>query len=368
MNILRSRKIASGAALLLSLSGFAASTFAQATSAEEDSVELEKFVVTGSYIPTTETSFSAGTSPVVMLDRQVIDQVGLTTAAELLQKITVSNGGSVPISNNATGFTPAGTSTSLRGLGPEATLVLINGRRVAPYPLGTSGTTAFVDLNSIPLAAVNSIEVLKDGASALYGADAVAGVVNIKMRRGMDGTEMSVMYGNTTTADSSEFTASLITGAQSDKASVMTGFNYYKKNPIFNADRSYSEVPPFLSSNSSPLNLEITRDAALEAGVPASALPAGDNTFFAASPADSTNDGRATCSVKAVSTPSISTPIRWLSLFGKTKVFSLLPIVRSSTPIISRFMSISLTKMRSPRTNSLLLRPVIGATQAASNS
>lgn len=295
MNILRSRKIASGAALILGATGFAVSGFAQATSgensAEEDSVELEKFVVTGSYIPTTETAFNAGTSPVVSIDRQVIDQVGLTTASELLQKITVSNAGSVPISNNATGFTPAGTSTSLRGLGPEATLVLINGRRVAPYPVGTSGTTAFVDLNSIPLAAVNSIEVLKDGASALYGADAVAGVINIKMRRGMDGTEMNLMYGNTTTADSSEFTASLITGAQTDKASVMVGFNYYKKNPIYNADREYSAVPPFLSSNSSPLNLQITREAAIEAGAPLGNLPSGDDVFFAASPADASNDG-----------------------------------------------------------------------------
>lgn len=296
MNIHRSRKLASGAALLLSVSGFAVSGFAQASSnasAEEESVELEKFVVTGSYIPTTETSFNAGVSPVVRIDRKVIDQVGLTTAAELLQKITVSNAGSVPISNNATGFSPAGTSASLRGLGPEATLVLINGRRVAPYPIGTSGTTAFVDLNSIPLAAVDSIEVLKDGASALYGADAVAGVINIKMRRGMDGTEMNLMYGNTTTADSSEFNASIITGAQSDKASVMIGFNYYKKSPIYNADRSYSAVPPFLSSNSSPLNLQITREAALEAGVAASAIPAGDprDPIFAASPADTSNTG-----------------------------------------------------------------------------
>ncbi len=219
--------------------------------------------------------------------------MGLTTASELLQKITVSNGGSVPISNNATGFTPAGTSVSLHGLGPEATLVLINGRRVAPYPVGTSGTTAFVDLNSIPLAAVNSIEVLKDGASALYGADAVAGVVNIKMRRGMDGTEMNIMYGNTTTADSSEFNASIITGAQSDRASVMVGFHYYKKSPIYNADRSYSAIPPFLSTNSSPLNLEISREAALEAGASAADIPAGDpnDPIFAASPADTSNTG-----------------------------------------------------------------------------
>ena len=171
--------------------------------------------------------------------------------------------------------------------------MLINGRRVAPYPVGTSGTTAFVDLNSIPLAAVDSIEVLKDGASALYGVDAVAGVINIKMRRGMDGTEMNLMYGNTSNHDSSEFNASIITGAQSDKASVMISFNYYKKSPIYNADRSCPAIPPFLSSNSSPLNLQISREAALEAGVPASAIPAGDpsDPIFAASPADTSNTG-----------------------------------------------------------------------------
>ena len=299
MNILRSRKIASGAALLLGVSGLAVTGFAQATTApaEEEPTELERFVVTGSYIPTNETAFNAGVSPVVNIDRKIIEQTGLTTAAELLQKITVSNGGSVPISNNATGFTPAGTSVSLRGLGPEATLVLINGRRVAPYPVGTGGTTAFVDLNSIPLAAVDSVEVLKDGASALYGADAVAGVVNIKLRRGIDGTEAMVTYGNTTTLDSSEFTASLITGAQTDKASVMVGFNYYKRNPIYNSDRPYSAVPPFLSSNSSPLNLEITREAALEAGIDPSRLPAenpkygGATPLFAASPASTSNEG-----------------------------------------------------------------------------
>lgn len=316
MNILRSRKLASGAALLLSVSGFAVSGLAQATSnatTEEESVELEKFVVTGSYIPTTETSFSAGASPVIRIDRKVIDQVGISTAAELLQKITISNAGSVPISNNATGFTSAATSASLRGLGPEATLVLVNGRRVAPYPVGTDGATAFVDLNSIPLAAVGSIEILKDGASALYGADAVAGVINIKMRRGMDGTEMNVSYGNTTSHDSSEFSASIMTGAQSDKASFIIGFNYYDKNPIYNADRSYSAVPPFLSSNSSPINLQISREAALEAGIPAASIPAVDPddraaallanpnldvarydaeyAIFAASPADTSNTG-----------------------------------------------------------------------------
>jgi iron complex outermembrane receptor protein len=277
------------------------------TNAQNQPVQrMETFIVTGSYIPTNETAFSAGVSPVVRIDQRVIDESGLSNVSELLQKITVSNGGSVPISNNATGFTPAATSVSLRGMGPEATLVLINGRRVAPYPIGNSGTTAFVDLNSIPLSAVDTIEVLKDGASAIYGADAVAGVVNIKMKRGMDGTQVILNYGNTTKKDSSEFIGTLTTGAQTDKASAMVGFNYYKRNAIYNRDRSYSQVPPFLSTNSSPLNLQITRAAALAAGIPASALPAG-NSFYVAAPATTSNTGQtpATGYTISASRPSV---------------------------------------------------------------
>lgn len=175
--------------------------------------------------------------------------------------------------------------------------MLVNGCRVAPYPIGTGGSTAFVDLNSIPLAAVGSIEILKDGASALYGADAVAGVINIKMRRGMDGLEMNVMYGKTTSSDSSELSASIITGAQTENGNFLIGFNYYDKNPIYNADRSYSAIPPFLSSNASPLNLQISRDAAIEAGVPLASLPTpgatttGNSAIFAGAPADVSNVG-----------------------------------------------------------------------------
>ena len=289
-----SRLLLTGAvAGLLAASGAYAQTPATTTKPDDkDKVQsLEKFVVTGSYIPQGETAFSAGVSPVVRIDRKAIDASGLTSTSDLLEKLTVSNGGSIPVSNNATGFTPAGTAISLRGLGAEATLVLINGRRVANYPVGNGGTSAFVDLNSIPLAAVDSIEILKDGASAIYGADAVAGVVNIKMRRGFDGTQIMGSYGNTTNKDSSEVNASIIMGAETDKASAMVGFNYSKKNAIFNKDRDYSAVPPFLSSNSSPLNLNITRAAALAAGVPASSLPATGNTFYAASPAAASNMG-----------------------------------------------------------------------------
>ncbi|HYC72123.1 MAG TPA: TonB-dependent receptor [Opitutaceae bacterium] len=260
-----------------------------AAPAEEEAVKMGAFVVTGSNIPSTETTAEARTFPVATIDRRLIDQSGLLSTAELLQKMTLANGGSVPLTNNATGFTPGASSTSLRGLGPDATLVLVNGRRMPFYPVGTGGTTAFVDLNSIPLSAVERIEVLKDGASAVYGADAVAGVVNIIFRRGYNGAEASLSYGNTTNKDSSEFNANLLYGVSGDKGSIMVGVNYYNREPIFQRDRDYSAVPAFLSSNSSPPNFQLSRAAVLEAlGLPAGspltingAANTTTNVFFA---------------------------------------------------------------------------------------
>jgi outer membrane cobalamin receptor len=266
-----------------------------ANSSATDPQKLDAFVVTGSYIPSTETAIEAGTSPVVRFDRKEIEESGATNTAELLQKITVANANSVPISNNATGFTPAASAISLRGLGPEATLVLINGRRVASYPVGVGGSTAFVDLNSIPLSAIENIEVLKDGASAIYGADAVAGVINIKLRRGIDGSEVLFSYGNTTDKDSSEIVASAVTGVVTDKANILIGLNYYRKASILYSDRDYSAVSPQLSTNSSPYNLELSRFAVAAAlGQNVNAPIAGTGgaaIFFAQSGAAAGNNG-----------------------------------------------------------------------------
>ncbi|MBI3884306.1 MAG: TonB-dependent receptor [Opitutae bacterium] len=262
-----------GAGFSLFAAGPVSAQQASDAAPDDKTVKLEKFIVTGSNIPSyTE---DAKTFPVSIIDRKLIDQSGLQNTAELLQKITLANGGSVPFTNNATGFTPGAASTSLRGLGPDATLVLINGRRMAFYPVGTGGTVAFVDLNTIPLAAVESIEVLKDGASAVYGADAVAGVVNIIFRKNYNGAEASFTLGNTTNKDSTEANASFLFGVTNEKSSLTVGVNFYKRNAIFNHDRSYSAVPPFLSSNSSPGNFQVSR-AAIEQSLglaPGSALP-----------------------------------------------------------------------------------------------
>ncbi|MGH8021244.1 MAG: TonB-dependent receptor domain-containing protein [Opitutaceae bacterium] len=261
------RRLGASASVALLAVATVPGLYAQGTSspAPEEAVELEEFTVTGSHIPTTETAFDARATPVTIVARDEIEARGYSTPTELLQNLVVNNGGSVPISNSGTLFTPSASSVSLRGLGPEATLVLINGRRVAPYPIGDGATTAFVDLNSFPLAAIDRIEVLKDGASATYGADAVAGVVNIITRRNYEGSEATIRYGNTTEKDSGEVIANIITGVSNDDTNVTIGLNLYKRNAIFNSDRSYSQFPPFLSTNSSPLNFEVSRAAVEEA-------------------------------------------------------------------------------------------------------
>ena len=166
---------------------------------------------------------------------------------QLIKALPVANGGGVPISNNETGFTPGASAISLRGLGPQATLVLIDGRRVAPYPIGNGGTSSFFDLRSIPEAAIESIEILKDGASTTYGADAVAGVVNIKLRHDYKGAEATIEYGNTLDKDRGEFRANVVFGVGDGNTNVTGVMNYYHRNSIFNKDRGYSAVPPFLS-------------------------------------------------------------------------------------------------------------------------
>jgi iron complex outermembrane recepter protein len=249
---------------------------------DKTEASTERVIVTGSNIPTAE---EVGPNPVLNINRDLINKSGEQTVEELLRDLPVANANGVPVSNNENGSnTAVGAATiALRGFDARATLILVNGRRVAPYPIGNKGQVVFVDLNSIPQAAIESIEILKDGASTTYGADAVAGVVNIKTRHDYKGAEATVEYGNTTEDDSGLFSSSVIFGVGNGTTTNISGtMNYYHRNSIANRDRSYSAVPPFLSSNASPYNLQLDKLAVAEAG--GAIVPDANPTEFAHSP------------------------------------------------------------------------------------
>jgi outer membrane receptor protein involved in Fe transport len=251
------------------------------------SATAERVIVTGSNIPTAE---EVGPNPVEIYNQENMQQSGRQTTEQFLLSLPIVNANVIPVSNNENGSnTAVGAATvALRGLDPRATLILIDGRRVAPYPIGNNPgpvNAMFVDLNSIPQAAIESIEILKDGASTVYGADAVAGVVNIKMRHYFSGAEAAVEYGNTEHQDAGLFQTWLTFGVGNKDTEISGTANYYNRNSIANRDRTYSAVPPFLSSNASPYNLQVSSDVAAAAGGQ-NLNPGG--TEFAAAP-DGTN-------------------------------------------------------------------------------
>ena len=237
--------------------------------------EAERVIVTGSHIPTAE---EVGPNPVLDVDRDFINKSGERTAEQLIKNLPIAGPQGVPSFNQSQSGTPGASSISLRGFDPSDTLVLVDGRRIASYPGGGGfSTQSFIDLNSFPRAAIDSIEILKDSASATYGADAVAGVVNIKLRHNFRGAESAVEYGNTLDKDSSEFSASLVFGIGNEKTNVSGVLNSYHRNSIFSRDRGFSADANPPSTNSSPLNLQLSRDAVLAAGgIP----PSSDELFF----------------------------------------------------------------------------------------
>lgn len=179
-----------------------------------------------------------GPSPVLTVDREAIENSGYTNLQQLLEKIPVNGNGAFSTRGNNQDSTANGAaSISLRGLGADATLVLVNGRRVAISSFAESVTTNFVDINTIPVAAIERVEVLKDGASAVYGSDAVAGVINIVLRKDFDGMEISAAYGDVTSGSASEKNFSAIWGSSGEDSNVTMIFDYFQNDTLFNSER-----------------------------------------------------------------------------------------------------------------------------------
>ncbi|MFC0251094.1 TonB-dependent receptor [Massilia consociata] len=178
-------------------------------------------------------------SSVLTVNRADIERSGKTTVAEFLQTLAVDNQGSVPV-NFGSGFAAGASGISLRGLGTASTLVLLNGRRMAPYGLADDGQKVFADLNVIPTDAVERVEILKDGASAIYGSDAIAGVVNIILRRDFQGTTARAMVGTGEAGDGQHHNVALTWGKgdlDADRYNVLLNFEYKRTDAIFNRER-----------------------------------------------------------------------------------------------------------------------------------
>ena len=193
--------------------------------------KIEKIEVTGSNIKRIE---GESALPVTIISRDEIQKSGVTTAAELLDKIGANTGGynvSVGVGDSGT---PGLSSASLRGLGSTNTLILLNGRRLSNYAFNASGGGA-VNLNQIPLAAVERVEVLKDGASAIYGTDAIGGVINFILRKDYQGAEVTA-YGTRTEdggGNARRYTGAIGFGDISkQRFNVLATVDYEKDTPL----------------------------------------------------------------------------------------------------------------------------------------
>jgi outer membrane receptor protein involved in Fe transport len=175
---------------------------------------------------------------VLTLDEEAIQETGRTTLQDVLQTLPQNFPGSQNEASqlgsiNANRNVSFGSTVDLRGLGADATLTLLNGRRLAPAGFGN-----FVDISAIPLSAVARVDVLADGASATYGADAVAGVVNIILRDDFEGAETSVRYAAATPGEPTEIGFSQVFGAAWDTGSAMIGYEYRERSALASETRS----------------------------------------------------------------------------------------------------------------------------------
>ena len=200
---------------------------------------IEEVISTGSHIR----GIVNQTAPVTVFDRRYIERSGFTNMMQLVNSLPMNfKGGTSGATEVAEfGMAPAfgqnltrGTGFNLRGLGSVATLTLINGRRVAPSAQGQ-----FVDVSTIPMSAVERVEILTDGASAIYGADAVAGVVNIILRKDFQGAETGLELGATTDGSLDEHRVSQMVGSSWETGNALFVAEYYRRSSLDVGDRDY---------------------------------------------------------------------------------------------------------------------------------
>ncbi len=204
--------------------------------------ELQKVTVTGYILP----HVGDGPAPVTVLGQDLIKKQANQTVGDLLQSIPQSVGAFNNATTTGNSFSPGTSQISLKGLPPNATLIILDGIRMpsSPFPTNSQqgGPVSFVDINSFPIASVDRVEILKDGASSIYGSDAVAGVVNVVTKKSYEGTDLAYYFGISQRGDDEVNHVSLTSGwtqkiSDTSKIEVVAAFDYYNQTPIEAVDR-----------------------------------------------------------------------------------------------------------------------------------
>lgn len=203
-----------------------------ATQAKPGTTEMEGMLVTGSRIRRTEIE---GPSPVTRLTAQQIENEGYATVFEAMESLVMA-GGEVETELSG-GFSANASPINLRGLGPGRSLLLIDGRRAADYPFPYGGRSNFQNFGNIPSGAVQSIEVLAGGASAIYGADAVSGVVNVLLKRNYSGDEIKLRTGTSTMGGRDRVDLQWTGGKTGEDWSLTYAFQYYTQDLLYGFER-----------------------------------------------------------------------------------------------------------------------------------
>jgi iron complex outermembrane recepter protein len=238
-------------------------SWSQSDDQDDELEELEEFTVTGSRIKRLD---NVTVNPVVLLDRESLDATGFSTVGDAIRSLPFNSGQSLVPADAGTSFTPGISTFNLRGLGNNNVLVLVNGRRAAPF--GSSGFNGFqtlFDFNSLPSSAIESIEILKDGGSAIYGSDAVSGVVDIKLRRDYEGLNLNLSFGTSDEVSKQEKSIFVLAGTNSAKTSIVVSADWQTSERVFSRDLKWTRSADKRSRGGS--------DDRSSAGFPASVVP-----------------------------------------------------------------------------------------------
>ncbi|GIU28299.1 TonB-dependent receptor [Shewanella schlegeliana] len=197
-----------------------------------DEENVERIQVTGSRIQRSDMETA---TPVTVLSADEMAKQGFTNVQDALESLTSTTGAMT--TQSVHGFTPAASSISLRGAGANRTLTLINGKRLNQYPKPAGGTDNFVDTANLPMEAVQRIEILQSGGSAIYGADAVGGVINIILKKDFEGVAIKYRHGDTTNGGGANDRVALSLGASSDRGNVSTFIEFQDTESLKATDR-----------------------------------------------------------------------------------------------------------------------------------